>query len=92
MYFYSFALDSPLLNLLMFREKKHNSGNQATNSKHSSLDSFVIKRNTWISFSYSAASSVFCGAAGPTDTSPASEFQDLRKIGEQEKYSGSNYN
>lgn len=41
-----FPLDSAILNPLMFREKKHNSGNQAANSKHSSMYSLVIKRNT----------------------------------------------
>lgn len=74
-----FPLDSPILNLLIFWNKKHNSGNQAANSKHSSMYSLVIKRNTLISFSYSAASCIFSSATGLVDTSPASEFQDLRK-------------
>lgn len=68
-YYYYASPDFPMFNLVKFREKKHSSENQAAISKHSSLYSLVIKRNTRISFSYSAAkSSSFSSAAGPVDT------------------------
>lgn len=63
------SLDFPTFNLLKFREKKHSSENQVAISKHSSVYSLVIKRNTRISFSYSAAkSSIFSSADRPADT------------------------
>lgn len=39
-------LDSLLLNLLMFRGKKHNSGNRAANSENSSMYLLAVKRDT----------------------------------------------
>lgn len=68
-YYYYISLDFSIFNLLKFREKKHSGENQAAISKHCSMYSLVIKRNTRISFSYSAArSSIFSSADGPVDT------------------------
>lgn len=56
------SFDSPIWRLLRFRGKKHNSGNRGGNAEYSSMRVLVSKRNTFISFSYPAESSIFSSA------------------------------
>lgn len=85
-YIYFFSPGFPYIQPVKFREKKYNSENQAAISKHSSMYSLVIKRNTRISFSYSAASSIFSSADGPVDTripKPAQKPEVSKRIAMQ---------